>query len=167
MYKRLNHNDLKRDGKYLKSATDMALMYPMLEMSSGKFKCIPEILYKYNQTHPKSHNVNSSKLSTQTLNAKYVKSLPIYKPEYYKDNRFVIIVTTYNPGLLYLKRCLNSIKEQKYKNYRVCIVNDASNKYTSEIKSLINKFCKENKWNYIHNEENLECFLISEKLLKK
>jgi len=167
LYKRLNHKDLKRDGKYLKSATDMALMYPMLEMSNGKFKCIPEILYKYNQTHPESHNVNSSKLNTQTLNAKYVKRLPIYKPEYYKDNTFVIIVTTYNPGLLYLKRCMNSIKEQKYKNYKVCIVNDASNKNQAEIKSLINKYCEDNKWNYIHNDENLGMLLNFRKAVKK
>ena len=106
LYKRISHHDLKKDGKYLKSATDMALMYPMLEMSYGKFKCIDKVLYKYNKIHPESHNVNLNKNTKQRMNAKYVKNMVKYKHEYLNDNKFKIIITTYNPGIKYIQKCL-------------------------------------------------------------
>lgn len=81
LFKQINHADLKRNGKYLKSATDLAIMYPMLEMSGGKFKCVQNVLYKYHKGHPESHNfLNSFKNTTQTNNAKFVKRLRKYQP---------------------------------------------------------------------------------------
>lgn len=79
VYKEIDHNDLKKNGEYLRSATDLALMYPMLEMCGNKIKCVPDILYHYNHDHPESHNDKSStKHKKQTANAKFVKNLPKY-----------------------------------------------------------------------------------------
>lgn len=83
LYKEINHDDLKMNGKYLKSATDVALMYPMLEMCSGKFKCVQNVMYKYNRTHPESHNIDSVKLKKQKKNAKYIRHLKPY------ENKFI------------------------------------------------------------------------------
>ena len=40
-----------RNGKYLKSATDVATMVPIFEMAGGKFKCFDEPLYIYTKDH--------------------------------------------------------------------------------------------------------------------
>ncbi len=79
LYKKINHDDLKMDNKYIKSSTDMALMYPMLEMSNKKFKCIPDILYIYNIFHPESNHNDPKKLQEQRTNAVFVRSKEPYK----------------------------------------------------------------------------------------
>ena len=76
-------DNLKKDNQYLKSATDLALMYPMLEMANNRFKCIENVLYKYNRFHPESNNISKQKLKLQKENAKYFKSLMKYER---KDN---------------------------------------------------------------------------------
>ena len=47
-----------RNGKYLKSATDVATMVSIFEMAGGKFKCFNEPLYTYTKDHPNSHHNN-------------------------------------------------------------------------------------------------------------
>ncbi|CEL99538.1 unnamed protein product [Vitrella brassicaformis CCMP3155] len=77
-----------RSGKWLRSASDFALMYPLLELSGGKFRCIPERLYYYNVKNPLSHHNNRDRSSgngrslaaNQTDNARYVRHLPRYRP---------------------------------------------------------------------------------------
>lgn len=82
VYKHIDHNDLKRNGRYIQSATDLALFYPILEMSGGKYKCISDILYIYTQDHPENyHNSSDSqKKNSQADNANYVINLNRYKP---------------------------------------------------------------------------------------
>ena len=66
LYKKIDHNDLKdKENNYFKSATDLALMYPMIEMSNGRFKCVNEILYVYNHFHSESNHNNSTKKQKQ------------------------------------------------------------------------------------------------------
>ena len=59
--------------------------------------------------------------------------------------RFKILVPFYNPGSKLLDRCLKSIEKQTYKNFDVCIVDDASNKETFELHKIIDKYCSKNK----------------------
>lgn len=80
LYKNIDHKDLKKNGEYLRSATDVALMYPMLEMSNGRFKCVSDVLYIYNHGHPESNHNIENKFSEQSQNAKYLKNQPAYKP---------------------------------------------------------------------------------------
>ena len=62
-----------------------------------------------------------------------------------KRNTFKLVVTTYNPGN-YLEVCLKSIAKQTYKNYQVCVVDDASTKSKDQINRVIHKYCKRKNW---------------------
>ena len=58
LFKNLKREDLiaSWDGKFYDMAYDMPLMYPMLEMSGGKWKFVPDILYVYNVQNPLNEN---------------------------------------------------------------------------------------------------------------
>ena len=47
-------------------------------------------------------------------------------------NKFIVVVPTYNADK-YIKRCLNSVLSQTYKNYDVCVIDDCSTDYTWRI----------------------------------
>tara|TARA_A100001015_G_scaffold314383_1_gene423721 strand:+ start:454 stop:966 length:513 start_codon:yes stop_codon:yes gene_type:complete len=80
LFKKIKNKDLKINGKYVKAAQDMAVMYPMIEMSGGKFKCIPDILYIYNSNHPETNHSNDKKKNMQIDNKIHIQSLEPYKP---------------------------------------------------------------------------------------
>jgi len=49
LFKEINpQHFLDKDGCYFKIAGDLAIMFPIAEMSGGKFKCIDDLLYIYN-----------------------------------------------------------------------------------------------------------------------
>ncbi len=52
LFKLVNVGDLKVEGKFFPVTWDMAFIFPMLEMATGHFKFIPEVLYVYNQANP-------------------------------------------------------------------------------------------------------------------
>ena len=53
LFKHINQNDFKdKDGNFYDTAGDLALMFPMLEMSGGRFRFITDILYVYNIKNP-------------------------------------------------------------------------------------------------------------------
>ena len=83
----------------------------------------------------------------------------IYYNFYIKENfyqhQFCVIVTTYNPGVDYIEKCLKSIETQNFKNYRLCVVEDASTKERKEVQKIIKKYCKRNNWKYIFNKKNI------------
>ena len=58
LFKNLKREDLVAtwDNKFYDMAYDMPLMYPMLEMSGGKWKFMPDILYVYNVANPWNEN---------------------------------------------------------------------------------------------------------------
>lgn len=60
-----------------------------------------------------------------------------------KNYKLKIIVPLYNPGILNLQKCLKSIENQTYKNYDVCIIEDASTKESTEIRNLIKTYVGE------------------------
>ena len=76
------------------------------------------------------------------------------KEKFTTQNHFLIVVAFYNPGELYLEKCLKSILNQDYKNYKVCLVNDKSTTEVKEIEDLCQKFKKNYGWKYIVNEAN-------------
>ena len=68
---------------------------------------------------------------------------------------FVIVIRSYNNADWYEKN-LRSVFEQKYDNYRVIYIDDASKDHTSDlVKSYIAKMGKEEKVSLIRNENNL------------
>jgi glycosyltransferase involved in cell wall biosynthesis len=82
IFSKINHKDLKINNKYFKNAVDHAVMYPLLEMSGGKFKFILEPLYVYRDNNNNANHNNKIKYKQQSNNARYIKMLPKYKTIY-------------------------------------------------------------------------------------
>jgi len=51
LFKQVKLKDLLYEGHFFTVTGDMAYMYPILEMSAGHFRCIPDVLYVYNQAN--------------------------------------------------------------------------------------------------------------------
>jgi hypothetical protein len=77
LFKNINRNDFKdSSGNYFKMAGDLALMYPMAEMSGGKIKFVNDIMYSYNRETPYNDDKVSQKCQAQT--AYFICNKPIY-----------------------------------------------------------------------------------------
>jgi len=83
-----------------------------------------------------------------------------------KDLLFNIVVPVFNSEK-YIRKCLNSIKKQSYKNFKVQVVDDCSSDTTYEIAS---KICSTNKKFYIYKNSrrigalNNICNLLNKKI---
>jgi glycosyltransferase involved in cell wall biosynthesis len=65
-------------GQYYKTAWDLAMIYPMLEMTGGTgVKFMQEILYVYNMDNPL--NDHTAHTESQNTNAHYIRQLPPYE----------------------------------------------------------------------------------------
>ena len=62
--------------------------------------------------------------------------------------KYTIIVTVYNKEK-YLKRCLDSVCNQTFKNYRVMVINDGS---TDKSEEIILEYKKNHKLDYYFKE---------------
>lgn len=78
LFKKIKRKDFMMDGSFLEAGCDLAYMFPMLEMSGGRYRFTDEVLYIYNQDHPfNDHKIHQDKLISAW---NYVKSLPPYDP---------------------------------------------------------------------------------------
>jgi len=79
LWKNIKNKDLKnKNGEYFKTAWDVAIMMPALEMAGLKrSKFIEEILYIYNKITP--FNDDKLYLNEQRANKNYICSLPSYR----------------------------------------------------------------------------------------
>lgn len=66
-------------------------------------------------------------------------------------NKFKIVVPSFN-SVDYLPKTLHSIEIQSYKNYDVCIIDDAST--LNQQREIISDFCSRNGWKKIFHEKN-------------
>ena len=74
----LNPQDLtNKSNEYFSVASDLAIMFPMLEMAGNRQEFISEILYAYNDNNP----INDDKIrrKEQILAAKEIRRKKIYK----------------------------------------------------------------------------------------
>lgn len=51
LFKKIRREDLMYEGKFFPTCVDQATMYPLLELSGGRFKFINKVLYIYNNWH--------------------------------------------------------------------------------------------------------------------
>ena len=74
----INKSDLlTHNGNYFSVASDLAIMFPMLEMAGDRHECIKEVLYVYNDKNPISdHNIRRKE---QILAAKEIREKKRYK----------------------------------------------------------------------------------------
>lgn len=84
LFKRIKKEDFMYQDKFFEMAWDMAYVFPILEMSSGRFSLINRYLYIYNDGNPiNDHKVN---VDMQRFYDKYIRDLPRYKG--LKHNKF-------------------------------------------------------------------------------
>ena len=79
----INQNDLlDKNGHYFPCATDLAIMFPMLEMAGNRQQFVKDILYVYNEENPISnHNIRRKE---QISAAKEIR-----RKKRYKEKNFV------------------------------------------------------------------------------
>ena len=99
-------------------------------------------------------NLNKKKILTYNKNNNYTYSFSGKIDNTAENTKFILIVPFFNPGIKLLKKCIYSIKKQKYKNYDVCFINDNTTKQSTEIDSLIKIYTDKYNWKYIKNENN-------------
>ena len=78
LWQSINPNDLvDQNGKYFLVASDLAIMFPMLEMAGSRQEFIKEVLYVYNDKNPiGDHKIRRKE---QILAAKEIRKKEIYK----------------------------------------------------------------------------------------
>lgn len=79
LFKKIKPEDLKwKEDEFFPTAWDMAFMFPMLEMSGGKFKFIRRPTYIYNDTNPLNDHKKDEKLQREI--AAYIRNMAKYTP---------------------------------------------------------------------------------------
>jgi len=78
LFKCIKKEDLMVDGVFVPMSCDQAIMYPLIEMSGGRFKYIHDILYVYNMVSPLNDHKVNQKLQVYVERA--IKSRPRYQP---------------------------------------------------------------------------------------
>ncbi len=78
LFKCITKESLMHNGAFFPVASDLAAMFPMLEMAGGRFEFINEVLYVYNTTN----QLNNFKLrrKKQISCARMIRSSPRYQP---------------------------------------------------------------------------------------
>jgi glycosyltransferase involved in cell wall biosynthesis len=78
LFKRIRKEDLMYNGQFVESASDLATMFPLLEMAGTKQSYIPDVLYVYNDTS----TLNDFRVNFQLQRniEKKIRSGPRYKP---------------------------------------------------------------------------------------
>ncbi len=78
LFHNIHIEDLYYEGAFVQSAYDRAIVYPLLEMCAGHFKCIDEVLYIYNTANPIADIRSNLKL--QQKMCRYIRHSPPYQP---------------------------------------------------------------------------------------
>jgi glycosyltransferase involved in cell wall biosynthesis len=79
LFQQIKKEDLMYEGKFIPVCTDLATMFPMLELSAhGHFRYIQDVLYTYNTANQLS--VGKLHKPLQTLFNAHIRALPPYKP---------------------------------------------------------------------------------------
>ena len=76
LFKKINKDDFLYNGSFFRYCSDMAFMFPMLEMGRNHIQYIQEILYIYNLDNPISEFRKSRK--TEMFYGNYIRSLKKY-----------------------------------------------------------------------------------------
>ncbi len=158
LFQKINKEDLLYKGKFYPVAWDLAFMFPMLEMAGFHSKFFLYVLYVYNTHNP----LNDSKLRRQLQryleirirNKKRYEPLSVLFSDS-GEKSIVVVVNSFNNKEFCVSN-LNSILNQKYCNYRVIYIDDASTDGTG---SLVSQYLAENdrhhKVTFIQNEKQL------------
>lgn len=161
LYEKINHDDLKKDGEYFRSATDVAIMFPMLEMAGDNVKFINLRLYKYTYDHNESFHNNKKKRDKQKKNEIYLRKLPKYdvvdfeEVEHFGNQnklKIVLITQLYETNL------------ERYNEMIKALRNNINNKFIEKI-YLLNE--KKINLDSINSENKIKQIIIKKRLTYK
>lgn len=76
LFKRIDLKDFIYDGEYFPMASDLAFMFPMIEMADGHAYHVPEVMYIYNYDNPLCDAKNDMDL--QVALGEHIRTLPSY-----------------------------------------------------------------------------------------
>lgn len=68
------------------------------------------------------------------------------------QNKFIVIIPSFNNDIEITKKCLNSVINQNYKNYRVCFTDDNSD--NKQFVELAKEICNNNNFSFVQNSTN-------------
>lgn len=77
LFKKIRKEDLQVDGEFFRACTDIAAMFPMLEMAGKHSKHLKDVLYVYNMDNP--INIYKKKFDTIKANDKILRNRKPYK----------------------------------------------------------------------------------------
>jgi glycosyltransferase involved in cell wall biosynthesis len=77
LFKKIDEEDLKYDGKFFEMTWDMAMMYPMIEMAGERHAFIKDLLYVYNMRTPLNDNKVNANL--QRYYDMWIRAMPPYE----------------------------------------------------------------------------------------
>jgi hypothetical protein len=78
IFKRIRHEDLKMNGKWLEHFRDGAVMLPAVELASSRAVWCPEIVYAYHFANSTEFTGGPEALAAEKVCVEYVRSLPPY-----------------------------------------------------------------------------------------
>ncbi len=76
LFKRIDLKDFIYDGEYYSMASDLAFMFPMIEMADGHVYHVPEVMYIYNYDSPLCDAKNN--VALQLALGDHIRTLPSY-----------------------------------------------------------------------------------------
>lgn len=82
LFWKINDKDMRNeDGTYITVATDCAMVWPMLEMSNGRYySFVGEVLYKYNTVNPLSLHSKEERRREQVEMEQQLRKMKRYPP---------------------------------------------------------------------------------------
>ena len=159
LFKHIKLCDFLYDGKFFEAACDVAMIYPMLELSGGKFMFIDEILYVYNTLNPiRDHTIRFfTQLHIHQMISASEKYQPLKIEGIPKRNiprnaaADFIIISDKNPDRLEIT--IKSIKDYAKGLRKIYIIPKNSNQ---NFKRLLEQTIRSSKSNYIFlTEDNM------------
>ena len=145
LFQQINIEDLFYKNDFYEMCSDLAMMFPMLEMAGSHSRFIDEILYVYNIC-----NVNNDFKKNPFLQI-HLEEVIRNRHCYDTLKSFVIVIPSYNNSRWCIYN-LNSVFSQTYPVYRVVYIDDNSTddtfikvkKYLNEIDTYHDIFLKKN-----------------------
>jgi len=117
-------------------------------------KCLKEngVSYTYNRTKQKISNKMNPQTSTWEVNSKELADQR--RAVFNKNVKFSIIVPLYNTPLVYLKEMIESVQQQTYPNWELCLADGSDEQHLDVSATVANYMKKDARIKYRRLEKN-------------
>ncbi len=133
LFQRIEIKDLRYRDNFFSMCSDLAMMFPMLEMAGKHSKFIHDVLYVYNI----QNSQNDFKLDRNFQI--HLEEVLRYRPQYDVLKEFVVVIPSYN-NEKWFKYNLDSVFSQFYPVFRLEYIDDCSTDKTfKKVTQYLNK----------------------------